>query len=164
MFSSIRLFESRNQLPHNYVMRVDKASMSLSLEARIPFLDSRVADIAYQIPREMLINANNEKMILKSMAKRYQLLPNEIINRRKFGAGIASNWMDDSIGFRRFAREKILAKDSWVDELGLRDAMQKYFDQGQSGYKFPYAISIFSNLAWRLLILNLWSKSLGVSS
>lgn len=164
LFSAIRMFESRNQLPNNYVMKVDKASMSLSLEARTPFLDSRIADIAYQIPRDMLIDSNNEKMILKSMARRYKLLPDEIIDRRKFGAGVASNWMADSTDFRDFARENILSKESWVNELGLRDAMERYFDQGQSGYRLPHAISIFSNLAWRLLILNLWSNSLGVAA
>lgn len=162
-FSAIRLFESRNQVPNNYAMKVDKASMSVSLEARAPFLDSRIADLAYPIPMTKLIKLDDEKLILKSIAKRYNLLPDEIINRRKFGAGIASNWMDDSASFRQYARDIILAPNSWVDELDLRDAMQQYFDQGQPGYKFPRSISIFNNLAWRLLILSLWSKALGVT-
>jgi asparagine synthase (glutamine-hydrolysing) len=38
MFAAIRLFETRNQLPNNYVMKVDKASMSVSVEARVPYL------------------------------------------------------------------------------------------------------------------------------
>ena len=162
LFSAIRLFESRNQVPNNYAMKVDKASMSLSLEARAPFLDSRIADIAYRLPRDQLINHNDEKLILKSMARRYKLLPDEILERRKFGTGIASNWMVDSPSFRQYASDIILAKDSWVDELNLRDAMQRFFEQGQSGYAFPRSISLFSNLAWRLLILSLWSKALAL--
>lgn len=164
LFSAIRLFETRNQIPNNYVMKVDKASMSVSIEARTPFLDSRVADLAYQIPRDKLIAHNDEKLILKSIAQRYNLLPEEIINRPKFGAGIASNWIEDSPSFRQYARDLILAPNSWVDELDLRDAMQRYFDHGQQGYAFPHSISLFSNLAWRLLLLCLWSKSLGVAS
>jgi asparagine synthase (glutamine-hydrolysing) len=162
LFSAIRLFESRNQVPNNYAMKVDKASMSLSLEARAPFLDSRIADIAYRLPRDQLINLSDEKLILKSMARRYKLLPDEILDRRKFGAGIASNWMVDSPSFRQYARDIILANDSWVDELNLRDAMQRFFRHGQSGYAFPRSISLFSNLAWRLLILSLWSKALAL--
>jgi asparagine synthase (glutamine-hydrolysing) len=42
------LFETRNQLPNNYVMKVDKASMSVSVEARVPYLDQRVAEVAYR--------------------------------------------------------------------------------------------------------------------
>ena len=163
LFNAIRLFESRNQVPNNYAMKVDKASMSISVEARAPFLDSRIADLAYRISRDQLINRNDEKLILKSLAKRYQLLPDEILDRRKFGAGIAFNWIEDSPSFRAYARDIILAENSWVDELNLRDAMQRFFDNGQQGYGFPHSISVFRNLAWRLLILSLWGSSLGIS-
>ncbi len=158
-FSAVRLFETRDQLPNNYVMKVDKASMSAGVEARVPFLDSRVAERACRIPGTMLLNGRTEKKVLRQMAKKYDLLPDEIIRRKKFGASIAANWMDDSRQFREFARAMILEQGEWVDELDLRDAMQSYFDRGQQGYGFPRAISIFRNLAWRLLILELWSKS-----
>lgn len=164
MFAAIRLFESRNQLPNNYVMKVDKASMSLSIEARAPFLDQRVANLAYQLPSSRLINTSDEKLALKAMARRYQLLPEEIIERRKYGSGIAANWLDEASPFRDYARELILQPNSWVDELGLRSAMTDYFDHGKKGYAFPRRISIFRNLAWRLLILSLWSAALGVKS
>ena len=52
-FDAVRLFETRNQLPNNYVMKVDKASMSVSIEARVPYLDQRVAEIAYRIPKDL---------------------------------------------------------------------------------------------------------------
>ena len=54
-FDAVRLFETRNQLPNNYVMKVDKASMSVSVEARVPYLDQRVAEIAYRIPKNLLV-------------------------------------------------------------------------------------------------------------
>jgi len=157
-FDAIRLFESRDQLPNNYVMKVDKASMAVSVEARVPFLDSRIAEIAYQIPGEMLINKGHEKILLRSMAKAHGLLPEEIIDRPKFGASIAASWMTESSTFRSYAKDVIFDSGGWVDELGLRDAMTDYFVKGRSGYSFPRAVSIFRNLAWRLLLLNLWSR------
>ena len=66
--------------------------------------------------------------------------------------------MDDSEEFRHYARHVILSRDGWVDELGLRGAMSDFFEGRRKGYRFPRAISIFSNLAWRLLLLNLWSR------
>jgi len=158
LFNAVRLFESRNQLPNNYVMKVDKASMSVSVEARAPFLDRRVADLAYKTPANYLLAGNTNKALLRSMAERFQLLPKEITQRPKFGASIAASWMDDSQPFRDYARRVILDGDGWVDELGLRPAMTDYFTGKRQGYSFPRSISVFSNLAWRLLLLNLWSR------
>lgn len=158
LFQAVRLFESINQLSNNYVMKVDKASMSVSVEARAPFLDRRIAEIAYRTPHEHLLTNGTNKFLLRSMARRYSLLPEEITTRPKYGASIAASWMDESEEFRNYARSVILGKHSCTDELGLRRAMKDYFDNGKRGYAFPRAISIFSNLAWRLLLLNLWSR------
>ena len=117
-----------------------------------------MAEIAYQIPGGMLIDKGDEKILLRSMAKTYGLLPEEIINRPKFGASIAVSWMSESSTFRSYARDVILDSGGWIDELGLRGAMTDYFVKGRSGYSFPRAVSIFRNLAWRLLLLNLWSR------
>jgi asparagine synthase (glutamine-hydrolysing) len=158
MFQAVRLFETRNQLPNNYVMKVDKASMSVSVEARAPFLDRRLAEVAYRTPAEYLLKDRTNKHLLRSMAEKYELLPIEITRREKFGASIAASWMDESLKFRGYARQVILDRKGWVDELGLRPAMTDYFDRARVGYGFPRAISLFSNLAWRLLLLNLWSR------
>lgn len=158
LFGAVRLFELRNQLPNNYVMKVDKASMSVSVEARAPYLDRRVAELVCRAPAEDLLSNGANKTLLRAMAEHYRLLPQEIVQRPKFGAAIAASWMDDSEEFRRYARDVILAREGWVDELGLRGAMTDFFDRRRKGYAFPRAISIFSNLAWRLLLLNLWSR------
>jgi asparagine synthase (glutamine-hydrolysing) len=152
------MFETRNQLPNNYVMKVDKASMSVSVEARAPFLDRRVAELAYRTPAKHLLEDGTNKYLLRTMAKRFKLLPTETITREKFGASIAASWMDESQKFRAFAEQVILDHNGWVDELGLRAPMRDYFEGGRLGYSFPRALSIFSNLAWRLLLLNLWSR------
>jgi len=158
MFGAVRLFESRNQLPNNYVMKVDKASMSVSVEARAPFLDRRIAEIAYRTPSKYLLVRDSNKELLRSMSERFELLPKAITRRPKFGASIAASWMDESESFRDYARGVILDGNGWIDELGLRPAMTDYFSGKRQGYTFPRAISIFSSLAWRLLLLNLWSR------
>jgi asparagine synthase (glutamine-hydrolysing) len=140
-------------------MKVDKASMAVSVEARVPFLDQRVAEIAYRIPAELLISADSEKLVLRRMAARYDLLPPTILERRKFGASIAASWMDESESFRAFTRDILLAPNSWTHQLGLNGAMTAYFYSNRKGYRFPWAISIFSNLAWRLLTFELWGQA-----
>jgi len=157
LFDAVRLFETRSQLPNNYVMKVDKASMSLGIEARVPYLDRRIADIAYRIPQQMLLDEKSEKAVLRTVAGRDQLLPPEIVGRRKFGAPIATGWLDDSRSLRDYAKQVIL-DGAWTARLGLRGPMEQYFVHGRSGYPFPRQLSIFRNLAWRLLLLNLWAR------
>lgn len=157
-FHAVRLFESRRQLPNNYVMKVDKASMAESIEARAPFLDRRVAEIAYRTPKDWLLRNGENKYLLRAYAKREKLLPNIISERPKFGAPLAASWMDDDIGFRHFTQELLLDSNSQTSKLGLKNAMSDYFLKGKAGYSLPSSLSIFRNLAWRLLLLELWSQ------
>lgn len=156
-FHAVRLFEARRQLPNNYVMKVDKASMAESVEARAPFLDRRVADLAWRTPRKWLLRNGETKYLLRALAHRDGLLPTATAGRLKFGAPLAASWMDDDPGFRQFARECILATGSMTETLGLVSPMRAYFDRGRSGYRWPAELSLFRNLAWRLLLLELWS-------
>ena len=157
-FHAVRLFESRRQLPNNYVMKVDKASMAESVEARAPFLDRRIAEIAWRTPRQWLMRDGENKDLLRAFARRDELLPKQTPGQAKFGAPLAVSWMDDDPGFRSFARDRILSKRSQTNALGLGDAMSAYFDHGQRGYRWPFEIAHFRNLAWRLLLLELWSQ------
>jgi asparagine synthase (glutamine-hydrolysing) len=156
-FHTVRLFESRRQLPNHYVMKLDKASMAESVEARAPYLDRRVAEFAYRTPREWLLRDNQNKYLMRALARQHALLPAQASDRIKFGAPLAAGWMDDDAGFRAFARERVLSGDSQTRRLGLGDAMRAYYDEGRSGYPFPASLSLFRNLAWRLLLLELWS-------
>ncbi len=159
-FHSVRLFESRHQLPSNYVMKVDKASMSVSVEARAPFLDRRIAEIAYGLPYAVLQKDGvYNKAILREAAIESGLLPVATCMRPKVGGAIAMNWMDDDPVFRGFSRAVVLGSAAeWTDRLGLRRAMQDYFDRGRQGYPMPCALSLLRVLAWRLMQLNLWSR------
>ncbi len=157
-FSTVRLFETRHQLPSNYNMKVDRASMAASVEARVPFLDQRVAEEGFRTPREMLLREGTNKFLLRHMAERHGLLPRETTRRGKLGGSIAATWMEDSSAFRDFARDIVLDPAGMTAALGLRRAMEDYFLRGRTGYRPPSGLSILSIVAWRLLMLNLWAR------
>lgn len=157
-FATVRLFETRHQLPQNYNMKVDKAAMSVGVEARVPFLDVRVANEGYRTPGELLLAGGTDKLLLREVAERHGLLPSDVARRPKFGGSIAASWMDDVPGFRSLARDVVLDRGGWATAVGLRGAMESYFLRGRAGYPFPHPVGIFSILAWRLLLLNLWSQ------
>jgi asparagine synthase (glutamine-hydrolysing) len=156
-FAAVRLFETRRQLPSQYVMKVDKASMAESVEARAPYLDRRVADLAFATPREWLLRNGENKYLLRALARQDGLLPPDIASRAKFGAPLDPGWMDSNQALRAFARERVLDAGGQTSRLGLRGAMQAYYDQGREGYGFPRGLSIFRNLAWRLFLLEMWA-------
>jgi asparagine synthase (glutamine-hydrolysing) len=156
-FHAVRLFESRRQLPNQYVMKVDKASMAESVEARAPYLDRRIAELAYRTPREWLLRGGENKYLLRAVARQHGLLPTAISGRPKYGAPLAASWLDDDVAFRAFASDLILNSGSQTEQLGLAAPMREYFHHGRSGYAFPFGLSLFRNLAWRLLLLELWS-------
>jgi asparagine synthase (glutamine-hydrolysing) len=158
LFATIRLFETRHQLPNHYNMKVDKASMAASVEARVPFLDVRVAREGYRTPRELLLREGTNKWLLRRVAERYELLPHAITRRAKFGASMAASWLDEVPNFREFARAVVLDPGGLTLELGLQPAMRAYFERGRQGYRFPHGLSIFAMVAWRLLLLNLWAR------
>ena len=155
-FEAVRRFESCRQLPNQYVMKVDKASMAESIEARAPYLDRRVAELALRTPREWLLRGSENKYLLRALARRDCLLPDATSQRPKFGASMAASWMDDHSQFREFARERLL-DGVWAQRLGLRSAMVDYFQSGCAGYAWPRGLSILRNTAWRLLLLELWA-------
>ena len=118
-------------------MKVDKASMSVSVEARVPYLDQRVAEIAYRIPKDLLLAEGTEKNMLRRVARRFQLLPEETLARPKFGGSMAASWLDEQPAFRSFAKDIILAKGGWTEALGLRPAMEEYFVNNRGGLCLP---------------------------
>lgn len=73
-------------LPDDILCKVDRASMAVGLETRLPFLDQRVAETAARIPLSMKINAGRGKFILRKLLERY--LPERIVDRPKAGFAV----------------------------------------------------------------------------
>jgi asparagine synthase (glutamine-hydrolysing) len=78
------------------LQKVDRASMSVSLEGREPFLDQRVVDWAAQLPMEYKYNNGNKKFIIKEIVHKY--IPKEMLDRPKMGFGIPiANWLQKDL-------------------------------------------------------------------
>lgn len=85
------------RLPELLLMRVDKMSMGVSLEGRVPFLDHKFVETAMSIPSEIKTKNGTLKHILKKAVR--GVIPDEIIDRKKQGFGVpVYEWLFDKLG------------------------------------------------------------------
>lgn len=151
-------FDIEHQLPNHLLMKVDKATMSESIEARVPFLDPDLATFVFSLPAEYKLSGKwfnpwmqNEKKILRDVAK--AKLPKEIIDRRKFGMMLPISDTVRSNQDEMF--EEIISANSFIPEnLISKNFMKKLFQPSKFGYQRTQRESFI----WKLFIFSLWAK------
>ena len=120
-------------------MRVDKMSMAVSLEARVPFLDHKFVEFSMSIPEEIKTKDMELKHILKKAVK--GLIPDELIYRKKQGFGVPIyEWFYKELG--AFARNELLTfadETDYFDKAYLNDLIQKN-DAKKMWYLLNFAI------------------------
>lgn len=110
------------RLPELLLMRVDKMSMGVSLEGRVPFLDHKFVELAMSIPAQMKTKNGTSKYLLKNAVR--GLIPDAVIDRPKQGFGApVQEWYLDRLGgasrdvFRDFLRETDLFDATRIEAM-----------------------------------------------
>ena len=120
------LWDSLTYLPDDILTKVDRASMGVSLETRIPFLDYRVAELAWRFPLSMKIKNGQGKWPVRQVL--YKYVPKELIERPKAGfATPVGQWIREPL--RDWAEE--LLDESRIQREGYLNAepIRKMWDQ-----------------------------------
>ena len=118
-------------LPDDILCKVDRASMAVSLETRVPFLDHRVAAVAARIPIGLKLRGGQGKHILRELL--YREAPPALFDRPKAGFGVPVGewirgplrpWAEELLDPRRMAEEGFLdpaiVQRRWREHLGGR--------------------------------------------
>ena len=85
------------RLPELLLMRIDKMTMGVSLESRVPFLDHKLVELAMSIPDSLKIKNGTLKYILKTAVR--GVIPDALIDRKKQGFGVpVHEWLFDKLG------------------------------------------------------------------
>ncbi|MFQ5691311.1 MAG: asparagine synthetase B family protein, partial [Gemmatimonadota bacterium] len=149
VLTQVMLVDAMSYLPGDILTKLDRTSMAVSLEARVPLLDHRIAEFAFSLPSRFKIRGGRGKWIFHQAVREW--LPEEVFRKPKHGFGIPLR-----IWFRNELRERCrtaLLRDSRLFEYVDPRAAARVVEEHEAGRRDH------AGLLWRLLVLRTWLDS-----
>lgn len=149
LLNEILLTDFYTYLPEDILTKVDRATMSVSLEGREPFLDYRLVEFAYSLPDHFKIkNGNIQKAVLKEIVHKY--VPKNIMERPKMGFGIPIHrWLKNELKWmlEEYFDEAKLKRQGFFNPKVVKNGL-KTFIRGDRNIDFQRI--------WFLLMFQMW--------
>ncbi|HKS27226.1 MAG TPA: asparagine synthase (glutamine-hydrolyzing) [Pyrinomonadaceae bacterium] len=141
--------DSKTYLPGDILTKVDRMSMAVSLEARVPLLDHRLIEMVARMPAHMKMRGTETKHIFKRAVR--SLVPSEILDRPKQGFGVPlQEWINDQLRGRihETLREQRTRERGLINERYVRLLLEEH-ERGRRDH---------SAQLWALFMLEQWHR------
>lgn len=140
------LTDKLGYLPDDILMKVDRASMYVSLESRAPFLDHRISEFVSSLPVSYLFDGHVHKRILRDVLYRY--VPKALIERPKCGFSVPlADWLRDDL--QEWSMD-LLSSNSLSDLIDMHRCRELYRIHGQGQQDL-------SQINWTVLSFISWA-------
>jgi asparagine synthase (glutamine-hydrolysing) len=148
--TQMMLVDTMSYLPGDILTKVDRTSMAVSLEARVPLLDHHLVEFMVALPSGLKMKDGTGKWILRRAIA--DLVPREVLDKPKQGFGVPlRRWFRKEL---RHRIERLLRADSPVYEFVDRAAVTRVATEHRLRRRDH------SHLLWKLLVLDLWLRCL----
>jgi asparagine synthase (glutamine-hydrolysing) len=137
-------------LTDDLLVKMDRATMAHSLEARSPFLDHSLMEFVASLPASFKLAGRNKKYLLKAALR--GALPDVVLDRPKMGfSAPITHWFRDEL--REMAYDVLLSSTTLQRGYFRKQAMTQLLDEHCTGQRDH------AKLLWQLLVLELWHRT-----
>ena len=148
------LLDMDTYLTDDIMVKMDRASMKYSLEARCPILDTAVMEYSYRIPHKYKYFKGDKKHILKDIA--YDYIPKELLDRPKKGFGVPLDaWMRGPLKGKLvdYSSKEYLTRQGIFDPEYVNKFLSAYLQTGDAGAATG---KNYSKIAWSFYVFQQW--------